>query len=78
MPASAHSGRAAHSGGLYALAISGAQDKAASQPIILIHADGAATRPSRKTPITMPNGMAAISNPTVSVLPCSERTYSAR
>jgi hypothetical protein len=26
----------------------------------------------------MPNGMAVISSPTVSVLPCSERTYSAR
>ena len=45
----------------------------ASQPIILIRADGAATLPSRKAPITMPSGAAAINSPTVSVLPCSER-----
>jgi hypothetical protein len=49
--------------------MSGAQDKMASLPIILIRADGAAIRPSRKAPITMPSGTAAISRPTVSVLP---------
>jgi hypothetical protein len=44
-----------------------------SQPIILILTDGAVTLPSRKAPITMPRGTAAINSPTVSVLPCSER-----
>ena len=34
-----------------------AQGSTASQPIILIRADGAATLPSRMAPITMPSGM---------------------
>ena len=49
----------------------------ASQPIIRILVDGAANRLSRKAPTTMPNGMAAISKPTVTVLPCSECAYGA-
>ncbi len=49
----------------------------ASQPIILILADGAATLPSRKAPITVPSGTAAMSRPTVGALPCSERAYGA-
>jgi hypothetical protein len=57
--------------------MSGAQDKMASQPIILIRADGVAARPSTKAPTTMPSGMAAMSRPTVSVLPCSECAYGA-
>jgi hypothetical protein len=49
----------------------------ASQPIIRILADGVATLLSRNAPITVPNGMAAMSNPTVTVLPCSECAYGA-
>ena len=40
-----HSGRMAQSGGSHALPISGAQNRTASQPIILVRADGAATLP---------------------------------
>src|ERR1019366_8448174 len=76
-PAMAHSSSTAHSGGLHAQPMSGAQDKTASQPIILIRADGAAPRLSRKAPTTMPVGMAAMSRPTVSGPPCSERAYGA-
>jgi hypothetical protein len=51
----------------------GAQDRTASQPIILIRADGVAILLITKAPITMPRGTAAISSPTVSALPCRER-----
>src|SRR5204863_357594 len=76
-PASVHSVSTAHNGGLHALPISGTQDRTASQPIILIRADGAAILLIRKAPITMPRGTAAISSPTVSALPCRERVYGA-
>ena len=76
-PARVHSSRTHHSGGSAALPISGTQDKMASQPIIRILVDGAAILLSTKAPTTMPNGMAAISNPTVTVLPCRECAYGA-
>ena len=63
--------------GLHALPISGAQDRTASQPIILIRADGAAILLIRTAPITMPRGTAAIRSPTVSAVPCRERAYGA-
>jgi hypothetical protein len=49
----------------------------ASHPIIRILVDGVAILLSTKPPTTMPSGMAAISNPTVTVLPCSECAFGA-
>lgn len=49
----------------------------AGQPIIRILVDGVAILLSAKAPTTMPAGMAAISNPTVTVLPCRECAYGA-
>ena len=49
----------------------------ASHPIIRILVDGAAILLSTKAPTTMPDGMAAVSNPTVTVLPRRECAYGA-
>jgi hypothetical protein len=49
----------------------------ASQPIIRILVDEVAILLSPEAPTTIPDGMAAISNLTVTVLPCRECAYGA-